>query len=95
MPPSDYQPRSPAHGVLYQVVREHYETFRAQAQRASDGAGLPRFVQEEFEGFLRYPLPGGDGDRRQRSRQLVCGAGSQRGQRCQPLGARGALARAT
>jgi hypothetical protein len=50
---SRYEPRSPAEGVVYQVVRDHYETFRAQAEHASDGAGLPRFVQEEFEGFLR------------------------------------------
>ena len=50
---SRYEPRSPAQGVLYQVVRDHYETFRAQAARVCDGAGLPRFVQEEFEGFLR------------------------------------------
>lgn len=46
---SGYEPRSPAQGVLYQVVRDHYETFRAQAARSCDGAGLPRFVQEEFE----------------------------------------------
>lgn len=50
---SRYEPRSPADGVVYQVVRDHYETFRAQAERASDGGGLPRFVREEFEGFLR------------------------------------------
>lgn len=39
--------------MVYQVVRDHYGTFRAQADRACDGVGLPRFVQEEFEGFLR------------------------------------------
>jgi hypothetical protein len=39
-----YEPRSPAQGV--QVVRDHYETFRAQTDRLCDGAGLPRFVQE-------------------------------------------------
>jgi hypothetical protein len=50
---SGYQPRSPAQGVLHRVVRDHYETFRAQTDRLGDGAGLPRFVQEEFEGFLR------------------------------------------
>jgi hypothetical protein len=48
-----YEPRSPAQGVLYQVVRDHYDTFRAQTDRLCDGAGLPRFVREEFEGFLR------------------------------------------
>jgi hypothetical protein len=50
---SRYEPRSPAQGVLYQVVREYYETFRAQAERMGDGGGLPRFVQAEFEDFLR------------------------------------------
>jgi hypothetical protein len=48
-----YQPRSPTQRVLYQVVRDHLETFRLRATRLDDGAGLPRFVQEEFEGFLR------------------------------------------
>jgi hypothetical protein len=50
---SRYEPRSPAQGVLYQVVREYYETFRARAERVCDDGGLPRFVQAEFEGFLR------------------------------------------
>jgi hypothetical protein len=48
-----YEPRSPAQRVLYQVVRDHLETFRLRATGVCDGAGLPRFVQEEFEGFLR------------------------------------------
>ena len=39
--------------VLYQVVRDHFETFRAHATRVSDGDGLPRFIQKEFEGFRR------------------------------------------
>jgi hypothetical protein len=39
--------------VLYQMVRDHLETFRAHAARAGEGDGLPRFIQEEFEGFLR------------------------------------------
>jgi hypothetical protein len=52
-PSSTYQPRAPADRVLYQVVREHFETFRAQAAGVCDGGGLPRFVEEEFEGFLR------------------------------------------
>jgi hypothetical protein len=32
--------------VLYQVVRDHYETFRTQAASIRDGAGLPRFVEQ-------------------------------------------------
>jgi hypothetical protein len=40
----EYQARSPEAGVLYAVIRDHFETFRAQAARLRDGAGLPRFV---------------------------------------------------
>jgi hypothetical protein len=39
--------------VLYQIVRDHLETFRAQATRVGEGDGLPPFIQDEFEGFLR------------------------------------------
>ena len=39
--------------MLYHVVRDHFETFRAQVARISDGNGLPRFIEEEFRGFLR------------------------------------------
>ena len=48
-----YQPRSPTQGVLYRVVRDHFETFRAQAAGLRDGEGLPRFVEQEFRDFLR------------------------------------------
>jgi hypothetical protein len=52
LPSGTYAPRAPAASVLYQVVRDHYETFRVEAARLRDGEGLPRFVQEEFEAFL-------------------------------------------
>jgi hypothetical protein len=52
-PSACYQPRVPAQGVLYQAVRDHLELFRAHAARVSGGDDLPRFIQEEFEGFLR------------------------------------------
>ncbi|MGE0445040.1 MAG: transposase [Vicinamibacterales bacterium] len=39
--------------MLYQIVRDHFETFRAEAAQLRDGEGLPRFVEEEFEAFLR------------------------------------------
>lgn len=52
-PSPRYEPRSPAQSVLYQIVRDHLETFRAQAARVCDGEGLPRFIEDEFEGFLR------------------------------------------
>ncbi len=53
LPSGPYARRDPAASVLYQVVRDHYETFRAEATRLRDGEGLPRFVRDEFEAFLR------------------------------------------
>ena len=52
-PSAAYQSRHPAQGVLYQVVRDHFETFRAQAAGLRDGEGLPGFVEQEFRDFLR------------------------------------------
>ena len=52
-PPVDYAPRDPGGSVLYQIVREHFETFRAEAAHLRDGEGLPRLVEEEFEAFLQ------------------------------------------
>ena len=52
-PSPGYEPRSPADSVLYQIVRDHVETFRAQAARVWEGDRLPRFIDEEFDGFLR------------------------------------------
>ena len=52
-PSTAYQPRVPSDGVVYQVVRDHFETFRAEAARLREGDGLPRFVEEEFRAFLR------------------------------------------
>ena len=43
-PSTVYQPRTPSQGVLYQVVRDHFETFRAQAAGLRNGEGLPRLV---------------------------------------------------
>lgn len=48
-----YEPRCPGAGTLHRIVREHFETFRAQAARLRDGDGLPRFVETEFRDFLR------------------------------------------
>src|SRR5438093_5208073 len=52
-PSTSYGPRCPGQAALYQVVRDHFETFRAQAASLRDGEGLPRFVEQEFRGFLR------------------------------------------
>jgi hypothetical protein len=49
----EYRPRRPHEGVVYHVVREHYETFRVEAAARRDGEPLPRFIDDEFRGFLR------------------------------------------
>ncbi|MGH2524852.1 MAG: transposase zinc-binding domain-containing protein, partial [Anaerolineales bacterium] len=46
-----YERRRPEDTVLYQVVREHLETFLAQVELET-GSGLPEFVKAEFEAFL-------------------------------------------
>ena len=53
LPTAAYEPRAPSRSPLYRIVLDHLETFRAEAERLRDGAGLPRFVEEEFRGFLR------------------------------------------
>ncbi len=53
LPSGTYAPRDPAASVLYQVVRDHYRTFRAEASQLREGEGLPRFVDDEFDAFLR------------------------------------------
>jgi hypothetical protein len=50
---TEYRPRRPQEGVVYQVVHDHYETFRAEAVARRDGEPLPRFIDQEFRGFLR------------------------------------------
>ena len=52
LPSARYEPRSPAGTVLYGVVRDHFETFRAEAAGLRGGDGLPRFVEQEFRDFL-------------------------------------------
>ena len=49
----EYEPRSPETTVLYQIVRDHFETFRAQAAQFRDGEGLPIFVERTFTTFLK------------------------------------------
>lgn len=54
LPSGDYSPRDPAAQVLHRVVRDHLQTFLVEAAFLRDGEGVPRFVKEEFEGFLSY-----------------------------------------
>ena len=58
-PSPSYRPRQPASGVLFQVVRDHFETFRRQAANLRDGEGLPGFVEQEFRKFLQCGSLGG------------------------------------
>ena len=53
LPSTTYEAKCPARSALYEVVLEHFETFRAQAAVLRDGEGLPRFVEQEFRDFLR------------------------------------------
>ncbi len=52
LPSVDYAPRDPAADVLHRVVREHLQTFLAEAAYLRDGEGVPRFVEQEFQAFL-------------------------------------------
>jgi hypothetical protein len=52
LPSVDYAPHDPAADVLHRVVREHLQTFLAEAAYLRDGEGVPRFVEEEFQSFL-------------------------------------------
>jgi len=52
-PSGAYEPHDPTSGILYRIMRDHFETFRAQAASLRDGDGLPRFVEQELRGFLR------------------------------------------
>ncbi len=52
LPSVDYAPRDPAADVLHRVVREHLQTFLAEAAYLRDGEGVPRLVVGEFQAFL-------------------------------------------
>jgi hypothetical protein len=45
-----YERRQPEQTLLYQVIAEHWSSFRERAQQAG---GLPQFVVDEFEAYLR------------------------------------------
>jgi hypothetical protein len=47
-----YVRRQPEGTVLHQVVREHLETFLAEARLRGGGGGLPRFVERELHGIV-------------------------------------------
>jgi hypothetical protein len=49
---STYVRRRPEDTVLHRLVREHLETFLAEARLRGGGEGLPIFVEREFREFL-------------------------------------------
>src|SRR6266566_5053617 len=51
--PSSYIPRDPSQTVLYRVVADHLETFLASLDADPDAAGLPAYVQREFDAYLQ------------------------------------------
>jgi hypothetical protein len=66
-----YERHRPEQSLLYQLIEQHYPVFVAQL--AVEGRTLPRYVQREFEeylkcgrleyGFLRVRAPpGGSGE---------------------------------
>jgi Transposase zinc-binding domain len=48
-----YAPGDPTSTVLYGIVRDHFETFRAQAASLRVGEGLPRFAEQECRDVFR------------------------------------------
>src|SRR5690606_27894951 len=49
--PPGYARHRPEETLLYQIVAEHYPGFREA--RAAEGKPLPRYVEEEFEAYLK------------------------------------------
>src|SRR6266851_4810637 len=48
-----YAPRDPSRTVLYHVIADHLETFLASLDADPDAAGLPAYVQREFDAYLQ------------------------------------------
>lgn len=49
--PPGYRRHRPETTLLYALVAEHYPTFRDW--RAAEGRSLPRYVEDEFEAYLK------------------------------------------
>jgi hypothetical protein len=49
--PSSYRRREPEKSTLHEIIRENLETFLAELRE--DGAGLPRYVEDEFRRYLK------------------------------------------
>jgi hypothetical protein len=52
--PPGYRRHRPEATLLYQLVAEHYPGFRDR--RTAEGRPLPRYVEQEFEAYLKCGL---------------------------------------
>jgi hypothetical protein len=52
--PGRYERHRPEHTLLYQVVAQHYPAFLARL--SAERCTLPRYVQREFEAYLKCGL---------------------------------------
>lgn len=52
--PPEYRRHRPEATLLYQLVAEHYPSFRDR--RVAEGRALPRYVEDEFEAYLKCGL---------------------------------------
>lgn len=52
MLPGGYAPRSTVGTALLQIVRARLERFLTETAAATDGVGVPRFIESEFRDFL-------------------------------------------
>ena len=48
-----YQSRDPSSTILYQVVAEYLETFLASIDADPTAKGLPSYVRDEFQAYLK------------------------------------------
>ena len=48
---SSYERHQPEHTLLYQLVQQHYPTFKASLE--DQGQSLPCYIQQEFDDFLQ------------------------------------------
>ena len=46
-----YERRQPEQTQLYRIIADHWQTFLQE--RSFEGRDVPKFVRQEFEGFLR------------------------------------------
>ena len=54
---AQYRRHDPTETVLYEVVDDHWDDFKARVAEAGDE--LPRYVLREVEGYVSYTFPAG------------------------------------